>query len=247
MKSKTKPPQVLKGDAYIKPALIWAHDLMEHSKISDKRIWLRETEKRFDSFQEIYLAISGILCAVVAFVAVLLAIFFPPALMRVAFAKYEGFLHWLFGLLYILAVGLFSIGFVFGLFYALEAIGTSVHLSYGKKFDQELISWTQSSWHKRKSNYSFERIKPNRKYRSSYGYWDDSAFMADEKFYEDAKKNFSFILSNIPGLITQEQVNEIVADEITDAQKERDADALIIACYFSQYTSFETLKKRLFD
>lgn len=233
------------GDMYVKQALLQAQGLMERSKISDEVVWLQQSEKKFNSFLETYLTFSGIFCAVLAIAAVLLAIVFPPNFMRVTLADNEGFLRWLFVVLYILAVALLSVGFVFGLFFSFDAILTSFCLRHGKKLDEELIRWSQSTWRKMKSHYTFERLKQDRKYRSSYGYWQSSLFWTEKKFYDDAGKLLADILSKIQETSTQEQVDSVVAEKIEAAKEQRDTDALILACYLSQYRNFETLKKKL--
>lgn len=233
MKSKNIYFESKECDIYIKRALLKAQKQMEDFKINDKIVSLEKIEEKLNSFLEIYIGLSGVFYAIITITAVVLALIFPPEFMCVAISTALGLL-WLF--LYVLAICLLNMGFVFGLFPLLNISATSFVCWRSREIADEIIRWTQN-----KSNYNFKRLKrEDKKYCSYYGYWQDSVFEAGENFYMDART----VLSQIHNGVTQEKVNDVAMKMIAEASEKKDVNLLIIACYLSE-CKFEILKMKL--
>ncbi len=220
-------------DFNLSPALIRAHDLIEPGyKIDPKICALNKRKDKFDSFIEYYLVCSSVLCIVLSIVALILALLLPPGFIKSMWETYSGFLRILFTFFYILAVELVTICFVFGLFFVFWALGDFIYSKQERSFARKVLKWVRDSG----STYAINLCLEFRQ---------RTEFLIDSSFYKDMKDEFTSILSFIFGTITQERVDAAVARVIEEAQKRRDIDALIRACYYARYSDFNRLLEKL--
>lgn len=166
---------------------------------------------------------------------------FPPSFLSLYFDNGVTRSYIIVLVLYMLVVALIYLVAATGVFFALEGMKTAFIIRKGRKLDKELIAWAN-----RQTTFSFGFPAQSREYLFTTGYWQGSVFsVTDNGFYEKARSAFCNLLETIPGLVTQEAVEQLILENIEQAKHTDDIDRLVLLYYYQEIGSFERIKREL--
>lgn len=244
-----KTKNVCKCDRYVRRALVKSEIKMGASySVHEQDVWWRESKRRFEnaSFSDLFGVGYTVLFILASIIAIGLSLFFPLPFIRMLLSQQIGIALCFLYFAYIVVVEILCGLFVVGMYAMIVGIGKQFYRKENRKLTQALVNWANrnfavnmgnGNWWKTITSYEFFLVK----------FYNEFELRASQNFYKDAREKLCSILSEIQGLVTQEQVNDILAEDIAAAKESRDTDALIIACYLSEFSDFEVLKETLFS